>query len=278
MNAGNELIIAGWRQGSIFRPGPAKIPFLVREGQSWDVASELLTESHRLVISSQSCDLARDAGREPFVEALRAHETNDKNILYAAKGRSTRYYLLREPEQGLPLIACASYRLLLEKRSLVGLTPEFTITGSAADSFRVFLARRDARPALEDRLAHGVQRPIVDAVKRCLKHDRLRVVLDGIREFMFRELEDGGVEVLLVREDNVTFHQADLGEVYGYVVEAVKDRGIITAIKVDHLSLDAITARDYQLYLPLPLEEFSKTESSSAAAAVERHPERTVEE
>ena len=270
MGVGDDLIEAGWRQGSVFRPGPTRMPYVKKEDERWVVAERELGENDWFVVSSQSCDVERDIDREPFVEVLRAYETDDKNVVHQARRGSTRYHLLRQREGGTALVACAVHRITLEKVSLLGLSPEFTVRGDAAERFRRFLARRQARPALEKRVVEGIQRPIVDAVKRCMRDERMGAVLDGIREFVFYEHAPGDVEVLLIREDDASFTTAEVGEVMGRVVKAVKERGIVSSVTVDVVSLDQLTARDYQAFVPLPLDDFSETEAEQATAPVRR--------
>ena len=46
MGVGEELVAAGWRQGSAFKLGTPGLPHLARKGESWEIATEPYPDAH----------------------------------------------------------------------------------------------------------------------------------------------------------------------------------------------------------------------------------------
>lgn len=177
---GEELIRCGWHQGSLLPAVSAQKSWLALKSieetpLTWRLQQELLEENNLLMIVSQTCDIKRAPTQEPYVEAVRAFWTNDRNIIHEAGKNSIRHFLVfrRITTLGIVegLIADATVRVQIEKAALLQLTPLMGFNESnkiTQRRLRRWLAKRYNRPALSDELVIALQRPIVKAIGKLL--------------------------------------------------------------------------------------------------------------
>lgn len=197
------LVLAGWDQGALL---PALPEFFVyssdhpvskaarRDRARREMEGEELDGVHLhavaaprgeewVVIASQVCDLAKPVDHEPRVDALRAFETTNPELLRVADQNSVKYFLL-DPRRGL--IADATFRVQLEKpvlalhRPMPGVPPEDL---ARRRRFARWLARRYDRPALPDDVVRAIGTPIRDLLKQLAEIDTdMRATLDLVEE------------------------------------------------------------------------------------------------
>lgn len=178
-NIGEQLIAAGWRQGSllpalshaaIFLPGspasstsrsvrtPTSVEPAPNEVESirHAVAIQPQRSAYRFVVISQTCDIARESDTEPFVDVAVAQFANERRAKEARS--SVRLFLLDESRY---LIVNACYLAQVEKPLLLSLKPEQgPPDDETARRFRFWLGDRRSRPAFPDGFIKAVRDPM----------------------------------------------------------------------------------------------------------------------
>lgn len=265
---GEQLVAAGWRQGSLL---PANAPVLFVEGflgppVRWEERRRDL--EGMLVLASQTCDVKRHPSEEPIVEFLRAFWTANQRIVVPAGKNSVRHFLLREREQNgerQGLIAEAARRVFVEKRSLLLFNPEPGVEPARERHFRRWLARRYDRPAIADAIVSAIQKPVVEALRAAPVEARIWALLRGVREVLFDTAERAApfkVNLLFVRDDALVDSQplteADAEELAAWFSEAIRAAGEAELDDWDAATSDQISIRDYLTFTPLPLDEYSQ--------------------
>lgn len=163
---GDRLYSSGWKQGVIFTAPSAAFahntPPPNGSSTTLSIEQRAVKAKERLVLVTQDCDITAKTDDEPYVEALIC---DTKSASFASKidRNSARYFLI---DPATRLVANARYRVVLDKRALVALTPEPWL--SSQDRFERFvrwLARRYDRPAIPDEMVKVFQDPIQQALQ-----------------------------------------------------------------------------------------------------------------
>jgi hypothetical protein len=161
---GDELLEAGWRQGTLFSAPSAYF--------TWNALSDTNLEEviiqkrkaepkEKLILISQDCDIKSDV--EPYVEAFLCRPEKQK-FLSKVGPKSARWFVI---DFDTGLVAQAKYRVQFAKPVLKLLTPEpWPGTSERLDQFVRWLARRYDRPALPDVLVEVFQYPVEQALAR----------------------------------------------------------------------------------------------------------------
>lgn len=205
VHVGVQLIQQGWMQGSLLRSKVYTVQTLARQevtgnidinvslpSNQWKTKEGTLDENDLIVIISQACDIQKSLNKEPYVEAVRAYWTSERDIIHQAKRNSVYYFLLKE--RTIPhtrqeaLIVDLRQRLLIEKESLLQCQPESSFDEANAVTprrFRQWLGRRYLRQALENELVIALQQPVVNAIRKLPPGDLLHDTLDSLREIRF---------------------------------------------------------------------------------------------
>lgn len=284
-NVGKELIRLGWRQGSVLKAASAQKSWLVLNisqgilpdqtndvisSDVWSIQQENLDPNDFLVIASQTCDIQRSPRLEPYVEALRAYWTSERNIIHEAGKNSIRRFLIqrRNDSDGKVegLIADATVRIQIAKNSLVGLTPLANFEENdriTSRRFRKWLAGRYDRPAIPDDLVLSIQKPIIKAISKLHPKDEKNDILDGIREILFLPQNKTApflIDMLFIRHE--TNHAPEVSDenaakLAGWISDVLKKGGNAELAHWDILSLKQISAYDYAHAYELPTDQYS---------------------
>jgi hypothetical protein len=250
-----------------------------------------LDEDEYLVVVSHDCDIERPLDREPWVEAIRAYWTDDKDTIRNASRNSVRRFLLarRTAADGTAegLVADPTVRVYIDKRSMLACTPVDCLQNMDAGTFRRFrewLARRYNRPALPDAIEDAVQRPIVDAIRRLKATDEIQSILDGVREVRFvlrNQAAPYEVELLFMREEDgaappVT--DEDAATLAAWMDNVLRRHGKAKLEDWNVYTLATISVLDYITAEPLSLEQFSPAEGGPAVETTEAMPGASVQD
>lgn len=287
VHVGIKLIQQGWMQGSLLRselaPKLYTVQTLVSQemtenieisasliSNQWKTKEVTLDENDLLVIVSQVCDIQKTPDKEPYVEAVRAYWTNERDIIHQAKRNSVYYFLLRERtisnNRKEALIVDLRHRLLIEKESLSKCQPESyfdeenTVTPRR---FRQWLGRRYLRQALENELVIAIQQPIVNAIRKLSSGDPLHDTLDSLREIRFflqNETAPYQIEMLFLFDgdsENPPFTYEEAARLGNWMDVILKSEGKVASYTWQWYSTQAISVYDYENAYELPLHEFS---------------------
>jgi hypothetical protein len=164
----------------------------------WELKEVVLDAKDLLVIVSQACDIQKAPDKEPYVEAVRAYWTRDRNIIHQARRNAAYYFPLKERDISInareALIVDIRHRLLIEKTALCRCQPvsyfDREDTGTPR-RFRQWLGRRYLRQALANELVIAIQQPVVNAIRKLSAEDSLHNTLDNLREIRFLLLRHG---------------------------------------------------------------------------------------
>lgn len=165
---GQDLLDAGWHQGTIFTARSVyflwnETPGSPGEGQT-AIGSRRVKPKEKLVLVTQDCDIITDETREPYVEALICRVDRRRDFLERIDRNSARWFVV-DPESGL--VALATYRVQIAKRVLAGLSPGPWPGGpKRLQRFIRWLSRRYDRPAVPDPLVEAFQRPFEEMLER----------------------------------------------------------------------------------------------------------------
>lgn len=293
-----ELLRRGWDQGALLSARTARHTWLEWAGEAapggesagpgepnspgWTIRKRLLDQAEVLVVTSQACDLARSPDQEPWVEVVLAAWTGDKQTLNDARNSYRQFVLRRRTrddgaEEGL--VADATVRLYLDKRSLRGVLPEQGVDPRdpiARKSFRRWLSDRYERPAVPTSLVLAVQAPVVKAVRRLRAGDERQRLLDGVDQVLFHaegDEEPYRVSLILMRNERqdapLQLSEDDAAELADWLAEAIRRAGKAEVVDWEILDTRAISVYDYINAHPLQLDYYTLRGEPSA---VERFP------
>jgi hypothetical protein len=201
-NIGEQLIEAGWRQGSLLpalahlvlfhpdhpfsRTSKAQKSFQsiavpVADVPRYAYGAVAAEKGRQFVIISQTCDIAR-GDIEPFVTvALAQHIKHSENTLKEARS-SVRKFLLNE-QTGL--VVDLRYIVQIEKPLLLSVkNPEYgPLSDEVARNFRYWLGDRYSRPPYPDGYIKAVRDPMRSRMRELvLESNELTYVRKHIRE------------------------------------------------------------------------------------------------
>ncbi len=278
MDIGQQLITLGWSQSCLVpTTSLQKESIVLPANQSAELEGSFplgeIGDSEYLIVISQDCDIGKPVPSEPYVEALPAFWTSDRNIISNANRNAIRYFLLRrrtlegEGEEGL--VADAAIHLYLKKAHLLGVTPETCFSENDADAlptFRVWLTVRYNRPAIPGHLVTALQKPVVDAIKRLDPSEQVRVILDRIREVRYVAHSDTvpyRIELILMREEGTGSHSVspeDVSCLASWIADMLKNTGRAELTDCDIYDTSNISVRDYMFAIQLPLDQYTLSE------------------
>ncbi len=263
-SVGRQLYDLGWRQGSLLAAPPNR-SVNKRAGAIWETETSATDGS--LVLATQTCDMVRDAAKEPTLEFLRAFWTDDKSKMSEAKKNSNRVFLLRTEERAgvkWGLIADATVRMFVDKASLLAERPQAGCLPKRERGFQRWLARRYDRPAVPDALDKAVHQPVVKGLREERRRgSRISALLDRVAEVLYTVEDDGppfGVAIFFVPEDG-TLHapitDAEAEEVSAWFMGTIGSGGDARVVNWELWPLDQVSVADYFAATPLSLYEFS---------------------
>jgi hypothetical protein len=286
-NAGEKLIQLGWRQGSVLKATSAQKSWLMLNTLDanspdqisnsissgvWDLHQETLDVNDLLVIASQTCDIQRSPKLEPYIEALRAYWTSERNIIHEAGKNSVRRFLMQRRTNGNGevegLIADATTRIQIAKHSLLGLIPLANFAENdriASRRFRKWLAGRYDRTAIPDDLVLAVQRPIIKAIGKLNPKDEKNDILDGIREILFSLQNKTApflIDMLFIRHEPSyapRVSNENAAKLAGWISDVLKKGSDAELAHWDIFSLKEISVYDYAHAYELPTDQYSPT-------------------
>jgi hypothetical protein len=287
-DVGEELIRRGWCQGSLLKATSAQKSWLVlntskeasheekdsvstlASSSIWSPHQEILNENDFLILISQTCDIQKPPEKEPYVEAMRAYWTLERNIIHQAGKNSVRLFLIqrRTTTEGKEeaLIADAADRIQIEKASLLMLTPQPGFKESDTITprrFRQWLARRYNRQALPDSIVNAVQKPIVKAIDKLHETDERHRILDGISEILFllqNATAPYQVDMLFIRDersDVPAVSKEDAAKLAGWLADVLRKGGGAQLADWEILNTKEISVYDYTNAFELPLDYYS---------------------
>jgi len=301
---GSELIQRGWTQGSLIENTSAPKVYTVQtlteqargenieagvslSSNQWKLKEKALAESDWLVVVSQDCDIQKEANKEPFVEAVRAFWTGERDIIRQASTNSVCYFPLKErttsDNRAETLVVDLRDRLLIEKEALLKCPPipyfdhENDASRNKQRHFRQWLGRRYLRQALENELVEAIQKPVVKAIRDLRKRDPLQIqaTLNKIQEIRFHRLDKTvpyQIEILFLFEtsspteeeiasnaDNETSppSQEEIASLADWLDGVLKREGKAELVHWDIHSTQQISVYDYAHAYELSLDEFS---------------------
>ncbi|HYU75566.1 MAG TPA: hypothetical protein VEL31_23090 [Ktedonobacteraceae bacterium] len=287
VHIGIELIQQGWMQGSFLHNTSAPKVYTVqallereevehiKSGMSlpsnqWTMKEVVLDENDLLVIVSQACDIQKAPDKEPYVEAVRAYWTSDRNTIHQAKRNSVYYFPIKERTTSNngkeALIVDLRPRLLIEKEALLRCHPisyfdsENTVTPRR---FRQWLGRRYLRQALANELVTSIQQPVVNAIRRLSAKDPLHNIFDNLREIRFLLLNETvpyQIEMLFLFDgdsENPPLTDEEAARLANWMDIVLKSEGNISSYTWHMYSTQEISVYDYEHAYELALHEFS---------------------
>jgi hypothetical protein len=238
---GPKLIEMGWRMGSLMPPlvrgivrssatPPANGEF---HGRSQDGSPpHVLTYEFSgppgsfLVVSSQTCDIARAVNLEPVVEAMRVQVVTKKSVLDEMR-RSERRFVL-DADRGF--VASAPIKTYVDKAFLLEITP---IDGCKDEetrrSFATWLAMRSLRAAHPDEFVSHIRRPLLEKLKDLrLARDVRMVSVDACRLRVFPPDTDDSpppyeVELYFVLPDSAMVGTEDAARILSDIASVVTE-------------------------------------------------------
>lgn len=287
VHVGVQLIQQGWMQGSLLRseaaPKVYTVQTLARQevtgnidinvslpSNQWQTKEVTFDKNDLLVIISQACDIQKAPDKEPYVEAVRAYWTSERDIIHQAQRNSVYYFPLKERtlshKRKEALIVDLRQRLLIEKESLLRCQPESSFDEANAVTprrFRQWLGRRYLRQALENDLVIAIQQPVVNAIRKLPPGDPLHDTLDSLREirfFLLNETAPYQIEMLFLFDGEsehppCTYEEA--ARLGNWMDIQLKSEGQVALYTWQWYSTQAMSVYDYENAYELPLHEFS---------------------
>jgi hypothetical protein len=218
-----ELIESGLRQGSLLPLLPYLVLFDPNERTS--SISRPITDIHshqpknpevpkhaygasvpsktgeRLIVISQTCDIARPTSTEPCVLAARVFVTGDPKEIAIAQA-SVRKFMLRRIDEKRAMIVDLTAIVQIEKPVLRGLQHEFgPLDSSVERTFRRWIGQRFARPDFPDGFVTAVLDPIASRLEElAAAGDKRLYALDRVlfRTPMPEDVEPFPVDVIVL--------------------------------------------------------------------------------
>jgi hypothetical protein len=286
-HTGIELIQQGWIQGSLLHNASAPKVYTVQTlveqeeienieanvsllSNQWKTKEVALDKDDLLVIISQACDIQKAPDKEPYVEAVRAYWTNDRNIIHQAKRNSVYYFPLKERTTSNngkeALVVDLRHRLLIEKEALLRCQPLSYFESENTTTprhFRQWLGRRYLRQALANQLVIAIQQPIVNAIRRLPLKDPLHDTLDNLREIRFLLLNETvpyHIEMLFLFDgdsENPPLTDEEAARLANWMDIVVKSESKVASYTWHMYSTQEISVHDYENAYELALHEFS---------------------
>jgi len=206
----------GWRQGTVFRASGVELWRMVADTTSDDdrvVARPLpIPTDGRFVVVSQTCDIVAAIHKEPVVEAFPCAVESDASKR-ASYRRSFRWF---EIDRQVGLIAHAMYRIALDKRTLLSLTPEpWPATVERLRQFRRWLGRRSSRSAIPDSIVDAFVKPLFEVTKQIEKRypDEYRAFNNAVTDIFIKlpatETPPFVIELILLLDEAGLSSEAD---------------------------------------------------------------------
>lgn len=165
-------------------------------------------QGERLMVTTQTCDIIKDAGAFPQVEVARVFTTTKISTTAEAQNiGSTRFFRLNPVEETPALILDFSWRTFLDKGFLVEHDPDNSVLESwgleRRRTFARWLGRRYSRPVLSDEDDAEIAAPVRERWKRLIEEEpeTAREYSNAYAEFRFRREEDGTLTIFLLSSD-----------------------------------------------------------------------------
>ncbi len=277
-DVGVELIARGWSQGKIVAAGSTAMTWQRRQDTGeWIDSSHPLGTDDLLVVVSHDCDIERDLKREPRIEFMRAFWTSNRGSMREAGSNSIRRFLLRREatETGdMGLIADASVRLHLDKRSLLDLEPLPGLDEEVPYSRQLFqnwLAARYNRPTVPNEIQRALVSPVETAMKEMDDTHPLipiRECIDEIRYLVLNESAPYQVDFVFVATESPDLaapSYEDAAELAAWLVDVLREGGgLATVNHWELLDYGSISVREYRYYTKLRLDYLSIPDHPSA--------------
>lgn len=281
---GVVLIQQGWCQGSWLEAASAPRSWLAltdhQDGQDpsgasvsqdvWILRQALLDTEDLLIVASQTCDIQRSAGQEPYIEVIRGFWTSDRAIMHQAGKNSSRLFLIqRRPgsdEREKALIADATTHIQIEKAALLAFTPRSCFKENdriTPRKFSEWLARRYDRPALPDAIVNAIQKPVVKGIDKLSASHRLHRILDGIDEILFIPVNENVpflVDMVFIRDERSDAPQVsdeDAARLGNWIAEVLQKGKEAELTHWEILSRKEISVYDYSNAYELPLDYYT---------------------
>lgn len=232
------------RRGDTVRPFP--VPGPGRQGD-------------RMVVTTQTCDLAKPADQLPQVEVARVFLTESlRTIAQAQDFGSARYFRLDDGADQAAAVLDYGQRALLDKGFLTAVAPDNTLLLQTTPAQRKTLARwlgqRYSRPAIPDEDHATITGPIRSAWRTLLDDDAETARRFNVEyaEWRYRREDDGSLTLFILsaarQPDELTglevtdFLTQALAPAYpGPVHVATDKRSYDTFTKTDELTTDQIS-------------------------------------
>lgn len=207
------------------------------------------------VVLTQRCDLVRALATEPFVELAYTEFVTDTGIISAAKKNSGRLIHVADGEGGA-WVADLRRRAILAKDCLPSCPViQPLVDERARKRFKLRIGQRYSRDALPNDIAAGLQRPLLDVLRKKPAHMQL---VDIFSEFLvFRAGEnDELVEVIALYPPGADQHQAEEAweQLEGLLPQAVVDYIVETS---GALSMEQLNFYRYFYGWKLDLDDVS---------------------
>jgi hypothetical protein len=239
----------------------------------WEVRTRQAGPDDYLLVASQDCDITKGVTKEPHIEVLFASWDSDTAAIAMARGKSYHFRLLglRDGADGKEegLIADAAWRALLDKQTLIALHPDFYepprgVPSTAA--IQDWLGARFNRMALPDDVVDAVQRPLVAAIRKLGKTNKLHATMAKIDYVLcVRHGTGSPMEIefwFVVDEDGETpsIAWAETAELVQWIESVVSKEGKAKIVNWDQYTTDMISFRQFNSQLLLDLDQFSLAE------------------
>lgn len=287
---GSKLIQQGWCQGSWLEAASAPRLWLGlrnhQEGQNpssasvsqhvWIIQQALLAVEDILIVASQTCDILRSAGQEPYIEVIRGFWTSDRALMHQAGKNSSRLFLIqRRPgsdEREEALVADATIHIQIEKAAFLAFTPRSSFKENdrvTPRKFSEWLARRYDRPALPDAIVNAIQKPVVKGIGNLSTSHSLHHILDGIDEILFLTVNENVpflVDMVFIRDersDAPQISEEDAARLGNWIAEVLQKGKEAELTHWEILSRKEISVYDYSNAYELPLDYYTAWENSA---------------
>src|SRR6266700_3667550 len=293
VDVGAELIRRGWDQGSLVSAKSAQKASLARSvhkavsvaedlrsaqssSSTWLLKQESIDDSDYLVVVSHPCDIKIPPDKEPYVEAMRAYRTTNRNIIYGAgKNNSFRRFLLRrytnDNRELEGLVTDATVRVNIQKQDLLAISPQSCFDEDDKASlllFRQWLGARYYRQALPDPFVKAITQPIIKAIEKLSPRHDYQDIFDGISRIFF-QLQTNRVPFQIElffepdeRKSATVVSKDDVAPVVEWLDSVLQKVGQARVVFWDMIDKKAISAYDYAALYEISLSYLSQAEDS----------------
>ncbi len=282
-----QLVATGWDQGSLFpadfHPPIAGIAHRQTQGlrQARNTAGRLEREDgetpetfpfvreprdgDRLALLTQRCDVVKDPGEFPLVEAALAVTPENAHVIAEASNLGSARYFRLSPrnEDGPVTVLDFRWRMQLDKGVLLEIAPDNSLLGDSDQRFSLarWLGRRYQRPVLSDHDTKTISQPIREAWTSLLETApfQARAFTEAFPEVRFRK-EGGTLTVLVVSLDREIDQRLGL-EFGNFLASALED--FHAEVKVSLVSYDSFSMSEYVRSEQLDMEWASYDEGET---------------